>query len=56
MLQISGDDVAAAWVLNLSDLVPTPAKARRQCAAPVETLLRSRRIHRIDADIVLRML
>src|SRR4029077_19182410 len=56
MLKISTEDVAAAWVLDLWNLAPTPAKARRLRAAPVEKLLKQHRIRRIDADTVLRIL
>ena len=56
MLKISTEDVAAPWVLDLWNLAPTPAKARRLRAAPVEKLLKQHRIRRIDADTVLRIL
>ena len=38
VLKIADDDVAALWVLDLWDLAPTPAKARRLRAVPVEKL------------------
>jgi len=56
MLKIADDDVAALWVLGLWDLAPTPAKARRLRAAPVEKLLKQHRVRRIDADTVLGIL
>ena len=56
VLKIADDDVAAPWVLDLWDLAPTPAKARRLRAAPVEKLLKQHRIRRIDAGAVLRNL
>jgi transposase len=56
MLRIADDDVAAPWVLDLWDLAPTPAKARRLRAARVEKLLKQHRIRRIDAEGVLRIL
>jgi len=55
-LDISAGDAAAPWVLDLWNLAPTPAKARRLRAAPVEKLLKQHRIRRIDADTVLRIL
>ena len=56
MLKIAAGDVTALWVLDLWDLAPTPAKARRLRAAPVEKLLKQQGIRRIDADTVLRNL
>jgi Transposase/Transposase IS116/IS110/IS902 family len=56
MLTLAEDDVAAPWVLELWNLAPTPAKARRLRAAPLEKLLKQHRIRRIDADAVLRIL
>ena len=56
VLKIADDDVAAPWVLDLWDLAPTPAMARRLRAAPVEKLLKQHRIRRIDAGAVLRNL
>ena len=42
--------------LDLWDLAPTPAKAGRLRAAPIEKLLRQHRIRRTNADTVLRIL
>ena len=56
MLKIADGDVAATWVLDLWDLAPTPARAHRLRAAPVEKLLKHHHIRRIDADTVLRNL
>ena len=56
MLKIADGDVAATWVLDLWDLAPTPARAHRLRAAPVEKLLKHHHIRRIDADAVLRNL
>jgi transposase len=56
MLKIADDDVTAPWVLELWDLAPTPAKARRLRAAVVEKLLKQHRIRRTDADTVVRKL
>jgi len=55
LLQVS-DDLTEPWVLDLWNLVPTPAKARRLRAASVEKLLKQHRVRRIDADTVLRIL
>jgi hypothetical protein len=56
MLKIADGDVTASWVLELWNLAPTPAKARRLRAASVEKLLQQHRIRRIDADAVLGIL
>src|SRR5580765_3674470 len=56
MLKIADGDVAATWVLDLWDLAPTPARAHRLRAAPVEKLLKHHHIRRIDAAAVLRNL
>ena len=56
MLKIADDDVSKPWVLDLWNLAPTPAKARRLRAAPVEKLLKQHRVRRIDADTVLGIL
>jgi len=56
MLKIADGDVTAPWVLDLWNLAPTPAKATRLHAAPVEKLLKRHRIRRIDAESVLRIL
>lgn len=56
MLKIAGDDVTAPWVHKLWSLAPTPDKARRLRAGPVEKLLKQHRIRRIDADAVLQIL
>ena len=55
LLQVS-DDLTEPWVLDLWDLAPTPAKAGRLRAAPIEKLLRQHRIRRTNADTVLRIL
>ena len=54
LLQVS-DDLTEPWVLDLWDLAPTPAKAGRLRAAPIEKLLRQHRIRRTNADTVLRI-
>jgi transposase len=55
LLQVS-DDLTEPWVLDLWDLAPTPAKAGRLRAAPIEKLLRQHRIRRTNADTVLLIL
>lgn len=50
------DDVGEAWILDLLELVPTPAEAHRRRRGSVEKLLRARRIRRVDADEVLTIL
>jgi len=51
-----GGDLAAAWMLELWRLAPTPAKAARLRQATVERLLRAHRIRRLEAATVLRIL
>ena len=50
------DDVAAEWFLDLWALVPTPEKARRARETSIAKLLAARRIRKIDAAGVLRIL
>jgi transposase len=55
MLKLT-DDLAATWFLELWDRAPTPAKAGALRKSTVERLLRQRRIRRVDAETVLRVL
>ncbi len=50
------DDVAAEWFLDLWALVPTPEKARRARETSIAKLLAAKRIRKIDAAGVLRIL
>jgi transposase len=50
------DDLAADWFLDLWARVPTPEKARRARRSPIARLLAAKRIRRIDAAEVLRIL
>lgn len=50
------DDVGEAWILDLLELVPTPAEAHRRRRSSIEKILRARRIRRVDADEVLAIL
>jgi transposase len=49
-------DLGAAWLLDLWDLAPTPAKARRIREATVAKALKRNRIRRFDAAHVLDVL
>lgn len=49
-------DPAKAWILDLWQLAPTPAKARRVRKDTVARLLKRHRVRCIDADEVLRRL
>ncbi len=51
-----GDDVAAEWFLDLWARVPTPEKARRARETSIAKLLGARRIRKIDAAGLLRIL
>jgi transposase len=50
------DEVAADWFLDLWARVPTPEKARRARESSIAKFLKARRIRRIDAASVLRIL
>ncbi len=50
------DDVAATWLLDLWEAVPTPAKAARVREATVARILKSNRIRKIDAASVVELL
>ena len=50
------DDLAADWVLDLWELVPTPAIAKSVRATKVQKALTHRRIRKVDADDVLAIL
>jgi transposase len=51
-----GDDLATDWFLDLWQQVPTPAKAQRVSEKAIARILKTRRIRRIDAAEVLRIL
>lgn len=51
-----GSDVAEAWILDLWEAAPTPAKAARIRKATVDKILKDNRIRRIDGDAVLAVL
>jgi len=50
------DDLAADWFLDVWQQVPTPAKAARISEKTIARILKARRIRRIDAAEVLRIL
>jgi transposase len=50
------DDLAADWFLDLWEKVPTPAQATRANEKTIARILKARRIRRIDAAEVLRIL
>jgi transposase len=50
------DDLAAPWLLDLCEIVPTPDKAVRVRAATIAKLLKRNRIRRFDAAHVLDVL
>ncbi|MEA3270133.1 MAG: IS110 family transposase [Pseudomonadota bacterium] len=50
------DDVAADWFLDLWARVPTPEKARRARESSIDKLLKAKRIRKIDAAGLLRIL
>jgi Transposase len=50
------DDLAADWVLDLWDQVPTPARAARVSEGKIERILKAHRIRRINAAEALRIL
>jgi hypothetical protein len=50
------DDLAADWFLDVWQQVPTPAKAARISEKTIARILKARRIRRIDAVEVLRIL
>jgi transposase len=51
-----GDDLGAAWFLELWRQAPTPAKAARLHATTIEQLLKAHRIRRLQAAEVLQVL
>ena len=51
-----GDDLAAAWFLDLWRQAPTPAKAARLRETTIERLLKAHRIRRLQAAEVLQVL
>jgi RNA polymerase sigma factor (sigma-70 family) len=51
-----GEDVAAAWFLELWSLAPTPAKGARLRESSVARLLKTHRIRRLEPGAVLRLL
>ena len=51
-----GGDFSKSWILELWELVPTPAKARRVRISTVENLLRRHRVRRIDATQLIERL
>ena len=51
-----GDDLAAAWFLDVWQQVPTPAQAARADEKAIARILKSYRIRRVDAAEVLRIL
>ena len=53
--EVVGDDMRP-WLLELWELVPTPAAARKIRCATVQKLLKHNRIRRIDAEGVLKVL
>jgi transposase len=55
MLELESD-LGAGWLLNLWEVVPTPAKARRAHEATIAKLLKRHRIRRFDAAHVLDVL
>jgi transposase len=50
------DDLAADWFLDVWQQVPTPAKAAQSSEKMIARILKARRIRRIDAAEVLRIL
>lgn len=50
------EDLGAEWFLDLWELIPTPAKAAKARAQSVARILKQRRVRRVDAKDVLRML
>lgn len=55
MLELEGD-LGAEWLLNLWEVAPSPAKARRVREASIAKLLKRHRIRRFDAAQVLEVL
>jgi transposase len=51
-----GGDIEAPWLLELWQLVPTPAKAKRVRQGSIATILKRNRIRRLDAEQVLHIL
>ena len=56
MLALAGGDVAAAWLLDLWEEAPTPARAAQMSVAAIERILKPHRIRRITAAEVSRIL
>jgi transposase len=50
------EDVCERWFLDLMEVAPTPADAHRLRPARVAKILKARRIRRLDADTILRVL
>jgi uncharacterized membrane protein len=55
ILELDGD-LGAEWLLELWEVVPTPAKATRVREATIAKLLKRNRIRRFDAPPVLAVL
>lgn len=51
-----GDDLGAAWLLELWEQVPTPAKAARVSEKTLARILKKHRIRRLDGAEALRLL